>query len=231
MKKILVIIIAWLFLSGVTYAWGEKSWYNAPIVSDSFNFIAKLDNNKVNMSWSAFSKEDWESFKYYKVVRSSNNSNPVYPEDWYIKYSSETNFTSYTDDKPQKWNNYYRICAIFEKNRYCSKVINIIIEWVIENKIEAKNEIQPQKPEPNKKPKMNYENFDKIIDKFEKVLSEKVKDDLKKIEKIDIVILKLNNLKKSKTYMSDVTDYLIKKLEELKVKYSDSEITNIFEVE
>lgn len=117
-----------------------NSGYNKPIESSKFNFTATLDAGSVKMTWEKFSSFSNETLVYYKVVRSSKNSNPVYPEDGYIKYDSSMDFTSYTDNEPQKWINYYRICAITEKkNRYCSKVVTIkIAEITAENKTEEK---------------------------------------------------------------------------------------------
>lgn len=106
--------------------WEYSSGYKAPITSEKFYFWAKLENGQVIMKWNAFKNFSEEWLVYYKVVRSSKNANPVYPEDGYIKYDTDQNFTTYTDNSPSEGINYYRICAITElKNRYCSKVVKI----------------------------------------------------------------------------------------------------------
>lgn len=135
MKKIFVSLIVLLSISS-TYATGSSSWnwYNSPILDNSLNFEATLDWGKVYTSWSAYNKD--EDFVYYKVVRSQDNANPVYPDNWYISYISNVNETKYTDTKPLNWTTYYRVCAITsEKNRYCSNVVKIYKEKTEEVKI------------------------------------------------------------------------------------------------
>ncbi|GEM_PF-1911062 len=92
-----------------------------------FKFKAVYQDDIVYMDWEKYSLS--ESLKYYKVVRSIKNSNPVYPEDGHIKYSKDINFTEYTDKWPPYGDVYYRVCAITkEKNRYCSKVVKVDIK-------------------------------------------------------------------------------------------------------
>ncbi len=131
MKKIHTFFIIVLLSLSTTYATttttSSSSWYPEPILDDSLNFEAKLDWSKVYTSWSAYDKDEW--FVYYKVVRSADNANPVYPDNWYIKYTSDINETSYIDANPLNWTSYYRVCAITsEKNRYCSNVVKIYRE-------------------------------------------------------------------------------------------------------
>lgn len=65
-----------------------QSSLSAPITTDKFKFTATLDGGQVNMTWNRFDSFSKESLQYYKVVRSSTNPKPVYPEDGYIKYDS-----------------------------------------------------------------------------------------------------------------------------------------------
>ncbi|MBU1118786.1 hypothetical protein KKH43_02820 [Patescibacteria group bacterium] len=85
---------------------------------------ASLDGSGMHMSWS---KNSESNFKYYKVVRSQTNSNPVYPTDGYIHYSSSSN--SYTDSKITNQSSgtyYYRICSVNDANEvFCSNVITV----------------------------------------------------------------------------------------------------------
>lgn len=105
----------------------SSNWYNDVQLDNWLNFKAELIDWKVYTSWSAFSKD--EDFKWYKIVRSTKKSNPVYPDDWYIKYYSNIYDTKYIDNKPSRWEVYYRVCAITEeKNRYCSNVVKLDIE-------------------------------------------------------------------------------------------------------
>lgn len=121
-------IISVGLMSGSQIFAGETStsgWLNPTILDESLGFKAVYEAGKVYMSWSAYSKD--ESLKYYKVVRSSKNENPVYPEDGYIKYSDDINFVKWVDLEPPLWYAYYRVCAITTKNnRYCSNVAKVI---------------------------------------------------------------------------------------------------------
>ncbi len=136
MRKILLTLSILIFGILNTFAnWtSESSWYKEPILDNSLNFKATLEWNKVYTSWSVYNKSD--GFVYYKVVRSQNNANPVYPEDSYIKYTTDVNDTAYIDTVPLNWSAYYRVCAITsEKNRYCSNVVKIYKEKIEEVKI------------------------------------------------------------------------------------------------
>jgi hypothetical protein len=133
MKKIYTFFIIVLLSLSTTYATtttSSSSWYPEPILDSSLKFEAKLDWSKVYTSWSVYNKDEW--FVYYKVVRSADNANPVYPDNWYIKYTTDVNETSYIDASPLNWTNYYRVCAITsEKNRYCSNVVKIYKETLV----------------------------------------------------------------------------------------------------
>jgi hypothetical protein len=128
MKKIFIFLLAFffsIFSSNATYTTGSSNWYNQPIMDGSISFKAELKDWKVYTSWSKYNKNEW--FKYYKVIKSQTVSNPVYPDNGYIKYSKDINFLSYVDEKIKEWVNYYRVCAITtEQNRYCSNVVKIV---------------------------------------------------------------------------------------------------------
>lgn len=131
MKKLIAIICMLLLTLINVYANSTTSsnntWYNTPIIDESLNFSAKYADNVVYMNWNKLSKNEW--FKYYKVIKSQEISNPVYPDNWYITAISDINTLEYTDKKPTSWVNYYRVCAITsEMNRYCSNVIKLNIE-------------------------------------------------------------------------------------------------------
>jgi|GEM_PF-1938793 len=100
------------------------SGYNEPVVRSTFNFKAILANGKVSMSWMPYAPA---GFNYYKVVRSTTNANPVYPDDGYIYYTGETNASSYVDTDPPAGKVYYRVCSIASPNRYCSPVVAVTV--------------------------------------------------------------------------------------------------------
>lgn len=132
-KKIFsFVLLAFIFLnianvSAQNHTTSSSNWYNARILDNTLDFEAKLVNWKVEMNWSVYNQND--TLKYYKVVRSNKYNDPIYPDQWYIKYSSDINFTNYVDAKPLYWTVYYRVCAITkEMNRYCSNVVKLEIE-------------------------------------------------------------------------------------------------------
>jgi len=119
----LIFAITPLFFQGANATYSSGNGYNPAVVVDDFNFSAALENGAVKMSWNSYAPA---GFNYYKVVRSNKNPNPVYPDDGYIKYSSDKGFTSYVDNSPKAGTSYYRICSIAKPNRYCSPVVTIL---------------------------------------------------------------------------------------------------------
>jgi len=124
-KKIINLLPVLLFVllvfpvSSMATSEPTDNGYNEPVVLDDFGFQAKLNGDQVDMSWNAYVPN---GFNYYKVIRSTKNQDPVYPDDGYIKYSSDGDFTSYTDNEVPEGISYYRICSIAKPNRYCSNV-------------------------------------------------------------------------------------------------------------
>ena len=98
----------------------EGSGYNDPVITNELNFSAVLSNGKVETNWSVYAPS---GFNYYKVVRSTTNSNPVYPDDGYIYYGGDASVTGYTDSSVPSGTVYYRVCSIASPNRYCSPVV------------------------------------------------------------------------------------------------------------
>ena len=92
------------------------------------------------MSWSRFNNDNKNDssdfFKYYKIIRSTTNVDPVYPEDWAIKYYDNIDSLKYTDNYPKTGISYYRVCTITKSEiRHCSNVVKLNIEkenqWTI----------------------------------------------------------------------------------------------------
>ncbi len=122
--RLLISLVAFLVIGGISvaHATSSGSGYNAPIVMDEFHFTATYSNGEVHMGWNAYVPSN---FNYYKVIRSTTEQNPVYPDDGYIKYSSDADFTSYVDHDVPAGTVYYRVCSIASPNRYCSRVVII----------------------------------------------------------------------------------------------------------
>ncbi len=112
-------------ISPFTYAMTSltDSGYNTPVYKAELNFTATSNSEgDVDMTWDSYAPA---GFNYYKVVRSTTNENPVYPEDSYIKADSNPDASSYTDTNVPDGTKYYRVCSIAKPNRYCSKVVSI----------------------------------------------------------------------------------------------------------
>ena len=126
-KRLIFVFLFICFISIVNiYATNSSSnSYKEPITDDMLDFSAVLYSGKVYMKWAVYNHE--EEFKYYKVVRSTTNPNPIYPDDGYIKYETDVKKTSFIDNNPPVSSHiYYRVCAITaDKNRYCSNVVKV----------------------------------------------------------------------------------------------------------
>lgn len=87
------------------------------------NISGYADSEGVHLNWT---KYNGEGFRYYKVVRSATNSNPVYPKDGYISAISNVNTVSYKDAKTDGNIYYYRICAVdIQGTVYSSPVLRV----------------------------------------------------------------------------------------------------------
>lgn len=140
MKKLIVLLIAAVFLLSSTAALAEygqkssgndnknyeklyKSEYAKPVLVKAIGFKAKLKDEKVYTSWRQYTRGD---FKYYKVVKSRTNRDPLYPEDKGIFYSEDPAETRFKDNEVEPGIWYYRLCIITKQNkRWVSPVVMI----------------------------------------------------------------------------------------------------------
>ncbi len=140
MKKLIVLLIAACFLLSSAAAFAEnertgigggdknhekhyKSEYAKPVLVAAIGFKAKLRDGKVYTSWRRYTRGD---FKYYKVVKSRTNRDPLYPEDGAVFYTNDPTETGFQDRdiEPGIW--YYRLCIITKQNkRWVSPVVMI----------------------------------------------------------------------------------------------------------
>jgi len=86
----------------------------------------KKDNTykAIILNWSACSDED---FQFYKVVRSTLNSNPSYPADPVVTSSSNRSYSNYIDKTvaPSR-TYYYRVCVVHRLNKVsCGNKITV----------------------------------------------------------------------------------------------------------
>lgn len=120
----LLAIASFLWLAHANY--GTLSSEYVTHDTSSLNFAATYADGKVSMTRWSFSVPVGHTRQYRKVIRSSTNANPVYPDDGYIYYGGSLSDHSYTDATPSLGTNYYRVCAITQwttnRHRYCSNV-------------------------------------------------------------------------------------------------------------
>ena len=134
MKKMLSVFFMCFFIAGMAYA-GEKTWneqkhkkhgYKNPVVVKAIGFSAKYSDGRVITQWKSYLRND---FKMYKLVKSSRNKNPFYPEDSYIFYSPDREANHFEDRKEEEGIWYYRLCIITKnRDRWVSPVVRIKID-------------------------------------------------------------------------------------------------------
>ena len=105
-----------------------SSEYKTPVIKTALNFSATYANGKVSTSWKNIDVVTNTPMKWYKVIKSTTVTSPVYPDNWYIQAISDRTQTSFVETNPENGTWYYRVCAIMEDmNRYCSNVVTLTI--------------------------------------------------------------------------------------------------------
>lgn len=146
MKKIFyycLIFFSFFFVNSSLATGTESSNTSDLSYLDSISISAVLNaEGNVAIKWSPYAQS--ESFTYYKVVRSQTVSNPVYPDNGYIFYSTDKDANYYLDKEVPAGINYYRVCQIASGKRFCSKdVIKIVKESSASNDIICTMEYAP----------------------------------------------------------------------------------------
>jgi hypothetical protein len=119
----------------------EGAGLEPPVIDDKIDFWAKLDEEgNVYMNWSKYAHD--ENFQYYKIVRSQDNANPIYPKDGYVFFTDKVNELSWTDTSVPFGTSWYRICHVADPKVYCSAEVQKIVKPVTVDK-GALKEIQP----------------------------------------------------------------------------------------
>ncbi|HCB51230.1 TPA: hypothetical protein DEP21_01420 [Patescibacteria group bacterium] len=176
------------------------------------------------MTWNKFTVPSGKSFAYYKVIRSQTKDNPLYPEDGYIRYDSNLDFTSYTDESPLQGKTYYRVCAILDgQKRYCSNVVKVTItETSSSSETEQEEEVvkQPRTtPTPIKATELSDSTkalLDNIATEFLAKVEAKFGSTSSSAKNgfLTSIIAQLDKLGKRSTKMKPLITYLNAKIEE-----------------
>lgn len=144
--------------------------YEPPLVISDFNFTATLnDLGKVETSWNEYIPEN---FDYYKLIRSTSNPDPVYPEDGYIFYGGEGEI-SYLDTEVSAGISYYRVCSIASLKRYCSPVVAVSYEGIYK----AEPIVPTLYAEVNDKKAVPPSQFKDMASHWSKTFADKLKDE------------------------------------------------------
>lgn len=126
MKRLIISVIISAFLIQNWFAGEQHSTtystpeYKQAIFSDELDFEIKREGHKIEAEWNEY---EWSDFKYYKLMKSYTNDNPVYPEDKaiFVWMSVEVDERKFDDWSKQPA--YYRVCVITTDNgRICSNV-------------------------------------------------------------------------------------------------------------
>ena len=165
----LIVMMSLFMVSTVASAENNDDNYNEVIEANEMNLEVELTDKGVELKWETYSVDN---FEYYKIVKSDSNSNPVYPDDHYIKYSANPNFDHYMDHEIMADKDYYyRICVIATPDRYCSNVekIDVPTDWEKQyDKNPWKGDDRLKKPNQNndydKPPRKEY--FKEMFEKF-----------------------------------------------------------------
>ncbi len=181
----------------------------------------EMDDGMVEAEWDEFSKD---GFDWFKLVYSTTNSNPVYPEDKTIfvgsKDQRETTFR--LDSKST--NHYVRLCAVvlnddYSKDRYCGEVQKLVTtaedfedDSQEEKKYEYKKEVEA-------KTQAKKEELQKKLEEKKRLIAEKKESTTQKvIEKKAIISTNM------KSRIDSVIENFVSKLEAK--WYSDAQMTS-----
>ena len=79
--------------------------------------------NAIQLNWSTCSSSD---FQFYKVVRSTLNSNPSYPNDPVVSSSSNRSYSTFLDKTVARARTYYyRVCVVERLKVSCGNVVSV----------------------------------------------------------------------------------------------------------
>ncbi len=134
MKKLLSVFALLITLSLNTNSaiaiLSEEKSADAPTLSA----FQKADGS-VSLSWTKYLGND---FRGYKVVHSTTESEPIYPENGYLIFLTDINNLNYIHSSVKEGNNYYRICTLTSDEKICGNTVVIKSQATLEDiKIKA----------------------------------------------------------------------------------------------
>lgn len=99
--------------------------YKDPITVPAIGFRAEYKDGAVICTWKEYLRND---LRFYKVVKSRKNPNPVYPEDRYVYYTENAKDTMYKDKDIEAGVWYYSITIVTKDGyRWVAPAVKVII--------------------------------------------------------------------------------------------------------
>jgi len=130
------------------------------VYTDDPDIFTKLrgglnDDGTVSLKWDKFIGPN---FLWYKIIKSTEKKELIYPRDGYIDFYDTPNATAWDDDDPALGSNYYRICIITTDNkRGCSNQIEVVKEKQVQTDAQIGTNQPDKDAEPNI-PKVDSQN-------------------------------------------------------------------------
>ena len=246
MKSFLIGIICSVLLSTSVFAEGNTSgntWYKDVEYYDFELSLEKNDGGSVEIEWNEFEKD--KEFLWYKLLHSTTNKSPVYPDQAAAFVGSNVKDNS-NSLWLESWKTHYiRVCAITQEGdsigRYCGKTQKFYLSATnsentkkkaegikahYEKKTTEIEEYEAQKTQKETRTKLSSAlkaRIDSLLKNFIQRLEAKDISDTERIEAIDAVIGKLVKYIDDEKYTAIVT-YMIETLETYKSKYGNLDI-------
>ncbi len=209
LKKIFSFIVLVFVSFVINVSFASDVWKDSVLTND-LEFLAELkDDNRVYMSWKTFDSLGLTGdFEYYVIMRSTVNSNPVYPNDVYIKYDTDIDADYYVDSYPKEGVNYYRVCAITsQKDRYCSNVDSVTVSVEPTTVTSLSDELKQK--------------VDDVLEWFYENIEDRYPMNDKRTEVLDGLISTLDSLRQKNASLRPMIDYMLRQMEKRKAIYQE----------
>lgn len=253
MKHMLLFGMLWLLSFGTVAGEYDENYEKTPeyrsVEMFEGSFEVKLDEetSTLHTSWDSF---DGEWFLWYKLLYSTTQSQPVYPDQSAIFVGTDISQNSNSFDLKYGKNHYLRLCVVtseenYQKWRYCSEVKKIQAS-VSTNKTEQKytKKISPVKKTTQaislkkdtqiKKVQLNEQTTQKleaVLSSFFQKLEDEWYSDEQKNMIIDRAVTRLDELKQKKPRYEAIVAYMKSSLETYQSNLNNDiwDIESIFE--
>ena len=230
MKSFIAMMLLVCVSFSYTHAWDEYEKYeksqptkmeDREVIYYDHDLDLELEDGEVEAEWDEFTKD---GFDWYKLVYSTTNSNPVYPEDKTIFVGSKDQRETTFKLDSRSSNHYIRLCAVvlnddYSKDRYCGEVQKLVTsseDFEDDSQEEKKYEY---KKEAEAKTQAKKEALQKKLEEKQKLAAEKKESVSQKVAEKKATLS--TNMK---SRIDSVIENFIERLDEK--WYSDAQITS-----